>query len=347
MKQLTFVFPGVRLQHVDRINSIQNDSWCTVEVYYGNGQTYQANRLDSSYRYIKSTQQLLTNLLRGKSDIYFIAGWYHRYCIIAIFVALIKKVPICYMSESTLYEESSNVFKRMLKSYLMRRGNSFLVGGEAQARQIRKYVKNSNRSIYFGYNTNNTYKYLKFKKLRKFNLFVGELTEKKNLRVVIEAYYLLKKRRVPLWPLRVVGDGPQRQELTDLIKTHGLEEHIHFVGVKSGDELIQLYREANFTIIPSIYEQWGFVANESLASGTPILISQFAGCNELCKSSSSLTGIVFDPASAEALSNALMITEELDYNKISDNAISLMKSFSCESLFKPSIKKIVEDTERE
>lgn len=343
VKKLTFIFPGVRAQHVDRINSIRSEPWCTVSVYHGHEQTYQAEGLNECYQYIGSIWQLLTQLMRNKSDVYFIAGWYHRYCITAILIATIKRVPICYMSESTLHEESRKIINQVLKSILMRQGRSFLVGGQAQEAQIRKYVKNQSKSIYFGYNSNSTMKFLKFKKAREYNLFVGRLTHKKNLRLVIDSYHLLAKKNFPLKPLRVVGDGPLRQELLDLIKAYDLSDLIHLVGVQTGDQLVRSYRQANFTIIPSIYEQWGFVANESLASGTPILVSQFAGCYELCKFSDKVTGIVFDPTSAKSLSNAIMIADELDYNKISHNALSLMETFSCEKLFRGSVKKIVEN----
>jgi glycosyltransferase involved in cell wall biosynthesis len=60
-------------------------------------------------------------------------------------------------------------------------------------------------------------------------------------------------------------------------------ELVQFLGSVSDSELCELYRQASFTIYPSLYEGFGFPVLDSLRHGTPVLCSfnsslaEFAG----------------------------------------------------------------------
>jgi glycosyltransferase involved in cell wall biosynthesis len=55
---------------------------------------------------------------------------------------------------------------------------------------------------------------------------------------------------------------------------------VHFYGFRQIDENPVFYALAEAFILPSIYEEWGLVVNEAMASGLPVIVSKTAGCAE-------------------------------------------------------------------
>ncbi|ESR24235.1 glycosyltransferase family 4 protein [Lutibaculum baratangense] len=62
----------------------------------------------------------------------------------------------------------------------------------------------------------------------------------------------------------VVGDGPQRAELQRRFPD------VKFLGVKTGDELVRIYRAADVFVFPSRTDTLGLVMMEAMACGTPV-----------------------------------------------------------------------------
>src|SRR3712207_7246195 len=59
-----------------------------------------------------------------------------------------------------------------------------------------------------------------------------------------------------------------------------LAEHGTFLGWIGDDVLHSLYRIADLTVVPSIYEPFGLVALEAMASGCPCLVADTGGLGE-------------------------------------------------------------------
>ena len=58
-------------------------------------------------------------------------------------------------------------------------------------------------------------------------------------------------------------------------------EHGTFVGWTGDDELHSLYRIADLCLVPSIYEPFGLVALEAMASGCPCIVADTGGLREV------------------------------------------------------------------
>lgn len=109
-------------------------------------------------------------------------------------------------------------------------------------------------------------------------LFVGRLSPEKGVDTLIRAAALL-----PDIPLRIVGTGPQEDELRKLAATIGAK-NVAFVGFKAGQELKDEYAGARFVVIPSQwYEVFGLVALEAYAAGKPVVASQIGGLAEVVR----------------------------------------------------------------
>lgn len=99
-------------------------------------------------------------------------------------------------------------------------------------------------------------------KVGKYALFVGSLDERKNIKRVCEAF---KKNYLKL---KIVGSGPFEKGLK---KKYSKNKNILFLGRKEGRELIKLFQECKFFILPSTAEGFGLVWLEAQSCGKPII----------------------------------------------------------------------------
>ena len=86
------------------------------------------------------------------------------------------------------------------------------------------------------------------------------------------------RARVPEALLLIAGSGPLRDELCAQIRSLGLEDHVRLLGYVPDADLPLAYRAADVSIVPTLaLEGFGLVAVESLAAGTPVLVTPVGG----------------------------------------------------------------------
>ena len=79
---------------------------------------------------------------------------------------------------------------------------------------------------------------------------------------------------------------------------------IHWAGKVSRRDIQRLYHAVDATMLPSWYDSFGFVTLESLACGTPAVVSRFAGSHELIRPE--LNGMVVSrPDAIEEMRSAI------------------------------------------
>ena len=105
-------------------------------------------------------------------------------------------------------------------------------------------------------------------------LYVGRFVKEKNLPFLLRAFAIVSKKDAEV-KLVLVGDGPLRLYLATLSKKLGINERVKFVPWT--DDLVSYYRTASVFVLPSYYEGWGRVVVESLAAGTPVIMTD-VGC---------------------------------------------------------------------
>ena len=111
-------------------------------------------------------------------------------------------------------------------------------------------------------------------------LLVGRLVYEKGFQIALEALPGLIER-VPNVRFVVAGSGTHETELRQQAGDLGLEQHGTFLGWIGDDLLHSLYRIADLTVVPSIYEPFGLVALEAMASGCPCLVADTGGLREV------------------------------------------------------------------
>jgi glycogen synthase len=145
----------------------------------------------------------------------------------------------------------------------------------------------------------------------KLVLLVGRLVYEKGFQLALEALPGLIERVGDVRFL-VAGSGTAERELREQATALGLDPHGTFLGWIGDDVLHSLYRIADLTVVPSIYEPFGLVALEAMASGCPCLVADTGGLREVVPNED--VGLRFrsrDPRSLASMAERLLTDEEL------------------------------------
>ena len=103
----------------------------------------------------------------------------------------------------------------------------------------------------------------------------------------------------------VVGDGPERADLESRVSRLGLADQVHFLGSVSDEKLVDCYRAADVSVVPSVQlEGFGLVTLESLACGTPVVASDVDGLRDAVGGLSA--DMLVPPGDAPALAERLL-----------------------------------------
>lgn len=125
-------------------------------------------------------------------------------------------------------------------------------------------------------------------------VYVGRLSDEKGLPTLVEAV-----RGFSRGTLVIAGEGPMRPVLERTVAEGGLA-NVRVVGPKYGQELIDLIRNARFSVIPSEwYENCPRSCIESFASGTPVIGARIGGIPEMVDDG--VNGLLFEPFSRQDL----------------------------------------------
>ncbi|MDE1178846.1 MAG: glycosyltransferase family 4 protein [Edaphobacter sp.] len=149
-------------------------------------------------------------------------------------------------------------------------------------------------------------------------VFVGDIrTPRKNLGTVLRA--LVHLPGVHLTVAGAVDGSPAPEQARSL----GIADRVHFLG--KTPRVPALMRSVDLFCFPSLYEPFGLVAVEAMATGLPVVVSRNVGAAQ--SFGHSLT-VVDDPENAEALAN--VVRDLLDSpgrrSALAESALSLTQN---------------------
>lgn len=111
-------------------------------------------------------------------------------------------------------------------------------------------------------------------------VFLGRLVSEKGCDLLLQALARMASRGVRP-SLTIIGDGPERPKLDQLVVGAMLQDRVTFAGPQMSDDLARLLRRHNIMVVPSTYEEpFGVVALEGAASGCVVLGSDGGGLPE-------------------------------------------------------------------
>ncbi len=137
---------------------------------------------------------------------------------------------------------------------------------------------------------------------------VGRLIEFKGFMVLLDAVTELNRRGVST-ETRIIGEGPSRGELEQMISAHGLL-NVTLLGVRSQRQIQRELAEANIFVLPSIVDHKGAcdilptVITEAMACRLPVVSTRVSGIPEMVLHGE--TGLLVEPGDDHALADAIM-----------------------------------------
>jgi glycosyltransferase involved in cell wall biosynthesis len=134
-----------------------------------------------------------------------------------------------------------------------------------------------------------------------FVLFVGQIVRHKRVEVAIEAALLAGR------PIRIVGDGPDREEL----EARFAGKPVEFLGPIDDEELASLYSRCRVLVVANV-EEFGIAAVEAQAAGRPVVAVGQGGVTETVLDGK--TGILVEGESAADLAEALASEDLLRFD---------------------------------
>lgn len=128
---------------------------------------------------------------------------------------------------------------------------------------------------------------------------VGRLVVAKNYEVALKAVSLLGDIPFEYW---IVGEGEERLKLERLIRELDLADRVKLLGYVA--DPIELLKQADLFLIPSLWEGFGLAAVEAMNAGLPIVASDVDGLREVVGVDGEC-GMLVDPQSSKIMAEAL------------------------------------------
>ena len=183
---------------------------------------------------------------------------------------------------------------------------------------------------------------------RKSFLFIGRLGEEKAVSTLIKAFKLVNMQD-PECKLFIVGDGPGLSEYKKMVETNSLEDSVFFLGRIPHKKLIQsgIIHHARAMVTASTTENQPMTILEAIACGTPIIIPDVDGINELLVNN----GESFPEFNYTAFASKMLVLAEDDnlYQGYKEGSKKLREEFDgervareFEQLFNKALQKIID-----
>ncbi|WP_338790739.1 N-acetyl-alpha-D-glucosaminyl L-malate synthase BshA (plasmid) [Bernardetia sp. Wsw4-3y2] len=129
--------------------------------------------------------------------------------------------------------------------------------------------------------------------------------------------------------LLLVGEGPERSPMEELVKQLGLSDDVRFLGeIEAIEEVLSV---ADLFVMPSETESFGLAALEAMACEVPVISSNAGGLVEL--NVQGVSGFMSNVGDVEDMAkNALVILDDANLPTFKENALKRAKEFELSNI---------------
>lgn len=110
-----------------------------------------------------------------------------------------------------------------------------------------------------------------------FILYAGRLNKLKGIDYLIKAYSEIETS----YRLVIIGSGPDEHRLKKFVEMHGMGDIVDFVPWVNSDKLREYLSKCSVFVLPSLFETFGIVLLEAMASGKPVIASDIMGPRDI------------------------------------------------------------------
>lgn len=163
-------------------------------------------------------------------------------------------------------------------------------------------------------------------------LFVGYLYKIKGTQYLIKAMHAITKEHKDV-KLRIIGNGPDKQQLIKLAEALKIKEKIEFEGFVPHNKMPKYYQQCDIFCFPTLGEPFGKSIIEAMACGKPVIASNIGGPAEIIKNGE--TGILVPPAQPKILAEKILklLKDKKTAKKMGEKGRkTIMQDFSWEKI---------------
>ncbi|MCZ6601854.1 MAG: glycosyltransferase family 4 protein [Planctomycetota bacterium] len=255
-------------------------------------------------------------MIRREFDLVVLPGYSHPAYLQAMLLARAMGKKVLLWSESTAADRrSGGRVREYLKRKIVSSCDGYLASGSASKEYLERLgaptpriqvVPNSTDTAFFARSRERLARDRQVWRRRlglpkKVILFVGRIEQWKGTEDLIAAFLGLDPTGET--GLVLAGSGPGLSRLRRRAKTRGWR-NLFFPGFVPRDRLPLYYSTADVFVLPTWHDSWGFVVNEAMASGLPVVVSSVAGAaRDLVRHGEN--GFVYPVRDVERLRSAL------------------------------------------
>ena len=124
---------------------------------------------------------------------------------------------------------------------------------------------------------------------------MGRLLHWKGFHLGLKAFAAAALPQSEYW---IVGDGPERAALTDLVRRLGVESRVHFLRSVARSQALEKLAAFHVLIHPSLHDSGGWVCLEAMAAGKPVICLDLGGPAEQITADTGVKVAARDPKQA-------------------------------------------------
>ena len=193
----------------------------------------------------------------------------------------------------------------------------------------------------------------------KIILFMGRLVYEKGITTLISAMPKILNNYHDA-KLIIAGKGGMIDELRAQVNYLGLGNKVYFTGYLGSKDVQKMYKCADVAVFPSTYEPFGIVALEGMLSGTPVVVSDVGGLNEIVEHgvngmksyagnanslADSILSLLFNPDLCEKVTKNAKekVKSEYNWTKITDETHFTYEKAIAETMADRQAKQIAQE----
>jgi glycosyltransferase involved in cell wall biosynthesis len=169
-------------------------------------------------------------------------------------------------------------------------------------------------------------------------LYLGRIAEHKNIPLLIDAFEHLRDKGYEGF-LLIAGQGPEFENIAERVSSSKYSDFISLLGLVSDEEKINLLSKAELLVLPSKREGFPNVVAEAMASGLPVVTTEYPENGTASVLTYYGCGLVSQPNAislADTISSAL-----LDWDNLSKMSFDRSKELDWDALVKNFEKHII------
>ena len=140
---------------------------------------------------------------------------------------------------------------------------------------------------------------------------MGRLVKQKQVELVINSFFVFKKKTEKDLKLLIVGDGPEKQKLKELTFRLNLSKNIIFI--KHQNKVGEVIKLIDIFCMNSKFEGLGLIMLEAMYFSKPIIAPSISAIPEVVKNE--INGLIVRSDDVYAYSNAMLKFISEDYRR--------------------------------